>query len=75
MNWMESLSWSQIDEHYWFNNVGGQKLNHLTSYLNSAQTCVINIIIQNLYFGFCKAFQLNKVCDDIHQIDLSQTSN
>ena len=62
------LGWSQIGEHCWSNNVGGQKLNHLTSHLNNVETCVINMITQNLYFGFCQTFQPNKcVCDDVHR--------
>ena len=48
--------------------IGLQKLNHLTSHLNSVETCVINMIMQNLYFGFCQTFQPNKfVRDDVHQ--------
>ena len=54
------LGWGQIGEHCWSNNVGGQKLNNLTSHLNNVETCVINMIIQNLYFGFCQTFQPNK---------------
>ena len=57
---MESLSWGQIDEHCWFNNVGGQELSHLTSYLNGVEMCVVNIIIQNVDFVFCQTFQPNK---------------
>ena len=46
----------------------GQKLNHLTSHLNNVETCVINMIIQKLYFGFCQTFQPNKfVRDDVHR--------
>ena len=51
------LGWRQSDEQCWSNNVGGQKLNHLTSHLNSVETCPISMIIQNLYFGFCQTFQ------------------
>ena len=47
---------------------GWQKLNHLTSHLNNVETCVINMITQNLYFGFCQTFQPNKcVRDDVHR--------
>ena len=69
--------WGQIDEHCWSNNVGWQKLNHLTSHLNNVETCVINMITQNLYFGFCQTFQPNKcVCVmTFTETDLSQTSN
>ena len=36
---------------------------HLTSHLNNVETCVINMIMQDLYFGFCQTFQLNRfVC-------------
>ena len=41
------------------NYVRGQKLNHVTSHLNNVETCVINMIIQNLYFGFCQTLQPN----------------
>ena len=62
--------------HCWSNNVGWQKLKHLTSYFNNMETCVINMITQNLYFGFCQTFQPNKcVRDDVHRNCLSQTSN
>ena len=60
------LGWGQTDEHCWPNNVGWQKLNHLTSHLNNVETCVIKMITQNLYFGFCQTFQPNKrVRDDV----------
>ena len=52
-------SWGQIDEHCWSNNVGWQKLNHLTSHLNNVETCVINMIIQILYFGFCQTLNIS----------------
>ena len=63
-----NLGWSQIDEQCCSNNVGGQTLNHLTiSHLNNVETCVINMIIQNLYFAFCQTFQPNRfVRDDVH---------
>ena len=62
------LGWGQIDAHCWPNKVGWQKLNHLTSHLNNVETCVINMITQNLYFGFGQIFQPNKcVRDDFHQ--------
>ena len=62
------LGWGQIDEHCWSNNVGWQKSNHLTSHLNNVETCVMNMIPQNLYFGFCQTVQPNKcVCDDVHR--------
>ena len=62
------LGWGQIDEHCCSNNVGRQKLNHLTSHLNNVETCVINMIIQNLYFCFCQTFQPNKfVRDDVNR--------
>ena len=53
--------------------MGLQKLNHLTSHLNNVEMCVINMITQNLYFGFCQTFQPNKCVRD--ETDLSQTSN
>ena len=57
-----------MDDHCWSNNVGGEKLSHLKSHLNNVETCVINMIIQNLYFGVCQTFQPNKcVCDDVHR--------
>ena len=44
------------------------KVNHLTSHLNNVETCVINMITQNLYFGFCQTFLSNKcVRDDVHR--------
>ena len=62
------LGWDQTDEHCWSNNVSGQKLNHLTSHLNNVETRVINMNIQNLYFGFCQTFQPNKFFrDDVHR--------
>ena len=62
------LDWGQIDEHCWSNNVGWQKLNHLTSHLNNVETCAINMITLNLYFGFCQTFQPNKcVRDDVRR--------
>ena len=58
------------------NNVGWQKLDHLTSHLKNVKTSVINMIIQNLYFGFCQTFQPNRyVHDDVHRNWQSQTSN
>ena len=45
------LGWGQIGEHCWSNNVCRQKLNYLTSHLDNMETCVMNMIIQNLYFG------------------------
>ena len=66
LNSASDLGWGQIDEHCWSNNVGRQKLNHLTSHLNNVETCVTNMIIQNLYFGFCQTFQPNEfVRDDV----------
>ena len=47
------LGLSQIGQHYWLNNIGQQKLNYLTSRLNNMEKCVVNMIIQNLDFGFC----------------------
>ena len=32
--------------------------------LENVETCVINIITQNLYFGFCQTFQPNECVDD-----------
>ena len=60
--------WGQIDENCWSDNVDWQKFNHLTSHLNNVETYEINMIIQNLYFGFCQTFHPNKcVLDDIHR--------
>ena len=56
----EVSDWGQIDEHCWYNDAGGQKVNHLKSHLNTVETCVINMIIQNLYFGFCQTSQPDK---------------
>ena len=68
------LGWGQIDEHCWSNNVGWQKLNHLISHLNNVETCVINVITKNLYFGFSQTF--HHVCVmTFTETDLSQTSN
>ena len=40
------------------------------------ETCVIKMIIQDLYFGFCKNFQLNKfVVGDAPEIDQSKIDN
>ena len=49
-------------------NIVGPKLNHLTSHLNNVETCVINMITQNLHFGFYQTFQPKKgVRDDAHR--------
>ena len=58
------LGWGKKHEHYWSNNVGGQKLNHLISHLSNVETSMINMIIQNFYLGFCQTFQPNKFGDD-----------
>ena len=37
-----------------------KQLSYCGSTVNNVKTCVINMIIQNLYFGFCQTFQKNK---------------
>ena len=54
---------------------GLTKLNHLTSHLNNVETCVINMITQNLYFDFYQTFQPINVCVmTFTETELSQTS-
>ena len=56
--------------------MGWQKLNHLISHLSNVETCVINMITHNLYFGFCQTFSPTNVCVmTFTETDLSQTSN
>ena len=67
-----ALGWGQIDEHCLSYNVGGQKLNHLTSHFNNVETCEINMSFQNFYFGLCQHFSPTNM---FTETDLSQTSN
>ena len=48
------------------------KLSHLTHYFNNVETCVINMIIQNLHFGFCQTFQRNKFWRNISFFNTEQ---
>ena len=60
------IGWDQIDEHL-VQQCGRTKAEPFDI---QSQQCgnMINMIIQNLYFGFCQTFQPNKfVRDDVHR--------
>ena len=73
---LPNLGWGQIDTHCWSNNVGWQKLNHLTSHLNNVEKCGSTWSHKICILVSVKHFRPINVCVMMFtETDLSQTSN